>query len=151
MSIRGISGFSSMIRDYAETRNGRISWHDYLDLFISLAGKKKRCIRRCDNQPFAEMTDKDTGKQFALYKGRSAHCHNLQKWDGAFPILGQDRRPYVTIPAKDCKACEFHEPKVPYSRLRKYAACKWFRENSGMKSPLAMMSDALNDAAEMLK
>jgi len=150
--MRGISGLASLIREYVEDRNGRIGWWYSLDLWVDSAGKRKRLMRRGPNGPilFDEMDQ--SGRKFALYKGRAAKCKNVAKWDGAFPILGQDSpRPFVTVPQNDCRACEFHEAKVPYSKRRKYAACKWFRENSGMKSPLELYAGAVNKAEEFLR
>lgn len=147
--MRGISGLSSMIREYADDRNGKINWWEPLRLWVDSCGKRKRLLMR-GGIPFNETPD-NSGRMSALYKGKAARCFNVAKWDGAFPILGLKHRPFVTIPAKDCKACEFHEPRKPYSRHFKYAACKWFRENSGMKSPLELYEGAVNQAQEMLK
>lgn len=148
--MRGLSGLSSLIRDYADRSNGRIDWWKSLRLWVDSAGKRKRLTLR-SGKSFDDLVDQSTGRMFALYKGKAATCHNTAKWNGAFPILNQDaEHPYVTVPAKDCKACEFHEARVPYSRHRKYAACKWFRANSGMKSPLELYVGAVDKAKEML-
>lgn len=150
--MRGIGGLSWLIKDYADRRNGRIEWKDYLDLWIGSEGKRQRCLRRIPGgtAPFDEM--EQVGRKFALFRGRSAACHNLDKWGSDFPVLNGDKTfPYVTVPAKDCKTCEFHEPANRYSRKRRYAACKWFRENSEMKSPLELYLGAVSKAADMLK
>lgn len=146
-----MDGLSRMIREYGEERQGRISWRDWLYLWIDKAGKRKRCERRSPEGPIPFRDMEQAGRIYTLFKGRSAQCHHIQKWNNDFPIVNKDKRhPYVTVPAAQCKTCEFHESRVPYSRFRKFACCKWFRDNSGMPPALQLLSNAVNDANKML-
>lgn len=139
------------IREYAKDRNGRIGWWRHILLYVSKAGKRKRLIRNCDKSPFPEKIGEHHTGPYAYFVGRAAQCHNVLKWNGEFPIFNieEGRIPYVTVPAKDCKACEFHEPAKHYGSKR-YASCRWYRDNSGMPSMLELWAKSLNQAKEML-
>ena len=148
--MRGLSGLTGMIRDYAEHRDGRIKWWSHLYLFLDLAGRRKRLLN-WKKEPFEEREDKATGRKFSLFKGRGAQCFHPDKWAGLFPYWSTDgRRAYFIVPAKDCKACEFHVAAKQYGRKR-YAACQWFRENNNLDSPLQIYVKSVAQAEEMLK
>lgn len=137
------------IRRYAEDRNGRIDWMN-LSLFVSNAGKRKRLLN-WKKESWPDRTSATNTEPFTLFSGRAAKCHNISLWNGAFPIFNveEGRIPYVTVPAKDCKACEFHEPAKQYGRKR-YASCRWYRENSGMPSMLELWAKSVREAKEIL-
>ena len=148
--MRGISGLSSMIRKYAEHRDGRIGWWSHLYLFLDSAGRRKRLLN-WKKEPFEERVDAVTGRKCALFKGRGAQCFHPDKWKSLFPYWSNEaKRAYFIVPAKECKCCEFHIPAKPFGRKR-YAACRWFRENNNLDSPLQIYVKSVTQAQEMLK
>lgn len=77
--MRGISGLSSLIKDYVESRDGRIHWFPHLYLFLDAVGQKKRVLN-WKKEPFEEREDSATGRKFAIFKGRGAQCFHPDKW-----------------------------------------------------------------------
>ncbi len=147
--MRGISSLASMIRDYAESRNGRIHWFPHVYLFLVRAGRKPR-KKRWDGKPWEERTDDATGLPYSIFAGRGAQCFHPTKWAGLFPYWSKDgHRAYFIVPQSDCRCCEFHEKSKPYGRAR-YAKCRWYRENSGLESPLQILEKSVEQAKEML-
>ncbi len=141
-----MSQLSWMMRDYAEDRNGKINWFPN---GWKPALTKGREVLRGGTLPFPECVHETTGEVFKLFPGKHAKCANVDQFD-SLPLRAHEaRRPYRLVPAKDCKACQFHEPAKRYGRKR-YASCRWFRENSNMKSPAEMIGDSFKKAAEML-
>jgi hypothetical protein len=146
-----MSGLGWLIRDYVETREGRITWRDCLWLFLDGDLRRRKRLKYRDGRLFEERKDEVTGRTWALFKGKGAICKHVQKWLGVFPLLDPDGvRPYHIVPIKDCKSCEFHEPAKPYGRKR-YARCRWFRENSGLDFPLVVLQKATVDAQRMIE
>ena len=131
------------MRDYAESRNGRISFCNYLYLFLDNAGRNKRLLN-WKKEPFEEREDKD-GRKYALFKGKGSHCSHPQ-WSGLLPSLANVK--WVTVPVSLCRACPFHEPA---RHGRRYACCRWDREQDTMLSPLAMLGNALREAYQIIK
>ena len=145
-----MSSLTWLLKEYVERRNGRIGTTSILYLFIDAAGRHKRATRRA--VPFPEKTDEATGRQFAAFYGRGMKCHHPDKWLKIFPRFSADgkARSYFVVPQKDCRSCEFHEPSRRYGRKR-YPSCRWFRENSGLESPLGLVTTSLAQAQEILK
>ena len=145
-----MDGLSRLLKDYCEDRDGRIRWWNHLYLFLDAAGRRRR-VRNWKNEPWEERTDAATGRLFSFFRGRGAQCFHPDLWKGVFPYwLQEGRRAYVIVPAKECKTCQFHEPAKPYGRKR-YASCRWFRDNSGMEHPFRLAVNAVSQAKEMLK
>ena len=143
-----------MMQQYAENRDGKIEGMNYLYRFLDALPKRAvRLLQRCANgslKPFPPRIDAATGRETALFKARAVRCKKPDRWTGLFPLLGEDRpRPYFLVPAKDCQACEFHEPARQFGS-RRYAKCRWFRENSGMESPLQLLGNAMRQAKEII-
>ena len=139
-----------MIKDYTEHRDGRIGWWSHLYLFLDSIERRRKRLLNWKHEPFEEREDKATGRKFALFKGRGAKCFHPDKWYGLFPNISASPRPYSIVPVKSCQTCEFHIPAKHYGRKR-YAACRWFRENNGLDSPLQIYVKAIEDTKEMLR
>ena len=133
---------ASLMRDYAESRNGRISFCRHLYLFLESAGRRKRLLNG-KKEPFEEKKDQD-GRTYALFKGNGAHCSHPQ-WAGMFPVL--ENKKWITVPIKMCRMCEFHEPA---RHGRRYACCRWDRQNDTRPSPFAMLGNAMREAREII-
>lgn len=81
---------------------------------------------------------------------RGAQCFHPDKWKGLFPFWSSEgKRAYFVVPAKDCKGCEFHEAAKQYGR-RKYARCRWYRENSGLESAAQLFVKSIDKAKQMM-
>lgn len=146
-----MSSIGWLMKEYAETRDGRIAWDNHIAMRPGTEGKRKRLQRRtrAGMVPWGDLTT-ERGDAYTLFHGRSAKCNNIEMWSPKLVVLGGAKsRPYCEVPAKDCKACEFHEPAPKYGR-RRYARCRWFRENSGMDHPLALWAKAVSDAREII-
>jgi len=144
-----ISGLSWLIRDYAETRNGKITWFPSLWMFLQLAPKRAKRGTYANGRLFPVEYD-EGGVPFALFLGRSAKCLHPSKWWGIFPQRHHEKsRPYFTVAKRSCENCEFHEAAKKYGRHR-YAKCRWYRENSNMPSPLQLLDASVKQANEML-
>lgn len=143
-----MSGLAWLIRDYVETRNGRIGFLPNGWRFIGTLSERFRCVQSWDKKPWAEKSDQE-GRPYSLYRGRTASCRNIELWRGKLPIVDVQTRPHVTVPAKDCKACQFHEPARRSGR-RRYPCCKWFRENNHMDSPAVILEKSVQQATELL-
>ena len=139
-SMRG-SGIGWMIRDYAESRNGRIRFWQHLYLFLDSCGRKK---------PLYEAKIDERAKRiYALFKGRGAQCFHPSLWTDRLPLIdrGDGRLPYSTVPAATCRACEFYEPA---RRRKQYPSCRWYRENNNMPSPLQLYANAAKEAHSII-
>lgn len=149
----GLSGLGRMMRQYAEDRDGKIESGLHVWRFLdSLPKRAIRLMQRCTNglREFPLQTDPSTGREIALFKGRGVKCKKPDRWTGIFPLRAVDHpRPYFIVPPKDCQACEFHEARKQFGR-RRYAKCRWFRENSGLESPLQLLGSAMQTAKEII-
>lgn len=145
-----MSSIGWLLREYAETRNGRIVWGNDIAMFPGTEGRRKR-LQRNTHQGRVDWEDltNERGEVYSFFRGRSGRCKNVALWEGKFPIMENRGRPYTDVPAKDCKECEFHEPAKRYGRNR-YSKCRWFRENSGMDHPLQLLANAVNKAKEII-
>lgn len=146
--MRGLSGLSYLIKDYAETRNGKISTFPQRALFSFRATKRDKPIEYRWSRGFVQDS---YNWLYTHYKGRGVKCCHRDKWIGLFPFHGHSKsngRPWFHVDMKACKSCEFHEPA---ERRKRYASCRWFRENSGMDSPVNMFVKSMDRAVEFLK
>ena len=147
--MRGVSGLSRLIKDYIESRNGRIHWFPHLYLFLD-AAKRKIPLLNWKHEPWPDRTDAVTGRVFNLFRGRGAQCFHPDNWKGLFPYWSQEgRRAYFIVPQKECKVCEFHEAAKRCGSKR-YASCRWYRENNELKSPDTIFVESVNKAKEII-
>lgn len=139
-----MSSLGWLVKDYMETSLGKIFTSPILYTFTDRAPKRAKLCIRWDHQPFPERIDED-GKPFRLYKARSVQCPHPDKWLGIYPRLDHKRRFHPTV--ADCKACEFYEPKRP---RRRFACCRWYRENGNRPTVAQITSDAQAQALALI-
>ena len=131
------------MRDYVESKNGRISFCSDLYLFIEKAGRRKRLLNS-KKEPFEPREDQN-GRKYSLFSGKGSQCSHPQ-WAGMFPSLTGVK--WVTVPVSLCRECQFHEPS---RHGRRYACCRWDREQDTRPSPLAMLGNAVREAHNIIK
>ncbi len=147
--MRGVSGLGRLVKDYAESRDGRIRWFPHVYLFVDMV-RRKIPLLNWKHEHWPDRTEAATGKLFNLFRGRGAQCFHDDKWKGLFPHWSSEGvRSYFVVPQADCKACEFHEPAKHYGRKR-YASCRWYRENNNLESPAALFVKSVEEAKKMI-
>jgi hypothetical protein len=132
-----MSGLGWLIRDYLDTRAGRITWCNFLYLFIPAPARKQR-LRNWKHEEWETRTDAD-GREYSSFKGRGAHCSNPTLWSGIYPRIEHKGQTHYIVPVTDCKACQFHEHD---RHRRKFACCLLDRERlKSSPTPQQMTGD----------
>ena len=118
-----MSGLGWLIRDYVEMCAGKITWRNFLYLFLPDPPRKQR-LRNWKCEEWTTQTDAD-GRLYSTFKGRGAHCSHPDLWLGKFPRIEREGATHYIVPTADCRSCQYHEDS---RRRRKYACCLWDRE-----------------------
>lgn len=136
-----MSSLTWLIRDYIETRAGRITWSPIVRLFLP-ASTRRQPVRN-----FRILRDADD-REYGFFRGRGAHCSQPTLWMGRYPRTEVNGTIYFIVPASDCKVCQYHEQG--YGR-RKASYCLWDRQRfSSDPSPREILANAVKEAKEII-
>jgi hypothetical protein len=141
-----MSGLRWLIMDYLEMCAGRITWRNFVYLFLPAPPRKRR-MRNWKDEEWPTRIDA-TGREYSVFKGRGAYCRHPTLWLDKYPKIEYKDKSYHSVPAVECKGCHFHEDA---RYRRKFACCLWDRQqHSNSPTPSQLASVAVRQAKALV-